>query len=149
MTNKEKSAAKPSLQKSKEAGLIRNYIQHVKEKLLESIQSLESQKEMFVLHQDKDFSRNRKLPFGTMIKLILEMASNTLDHKLRHYYSFSLDMPTASSFVQRRGLISPDAFLYLFHTFNFAVPFEKQFEGYRLVLHDLLLQLCRQRHCHP
>ncbi len=27
---------------------MRNYIQHVKEKLLESIQSLESQKEMFV-----------------------------------------------------------------------------------------------------
>ena len=94
---------------------MRNYIQHVKEKLLESIQSLESQKEMFVLHQDKDFSRNRKLPFETMIKLILEMAGNTLDHELRHYYSFSLDMPTVSSFVQRRGLISPDAFLYLFH----------------------------------
>ena len=64
---------------------MRNYIQHVKEKLLESIQSLESQKEMFVLHQDKDFSRNRKLPFETMIKLILEMAGNTLDHELRHY----------------------------------------------------------------
>ena len=115
---------------------MRNYIQHVKEKLLESIQSLESQKEMFVLHRDKDFSRNRKLPFETMIKLILEMAGNTLDHELRHYYSFSLDMPTVSSFVQRRGLISPDAFLYLFHTFNFAVPFEKQFEGYRLVACD-------------
>ena len=34
--------------KSREASLMRNYIQHVKEKLLESIQSLESQKEMFV-----------------------------------------------------------------------------------------------------
>ena len=31
LTNKEKSAAKPSLQKSKEANLMRNYIQHVKE----------------------------------------------------------------------------------------------------------------------
>ena len=115
---------------------MRNYIQHVKENLLESIQSLASQKKMFVLHRDKDFSRNRKLPFETMIKLILEMAGNTLDHELRHYYSFSLDMPTVSSFVQRRGLISPDAFLYLFHTFNFAVPSEKQFEGYRLVACD-------------
>ena len=115
---------------------MRNYIQYAKEKLLESIQSLASQKKMFVLHQDKDFSRNRKLPFATMIKLILEMASNTLEHELRHYYSFSLDMPTVSSFVQRRGLISPDAFLYLFHTFNFAVSSEKQFEGYRLVACD-------------
>ena len=43
---------------------------------------------------------------------------------------------SVSSFVQRRALISPDAFLYLFHTFNFAVPSEKQFEGYRLVACD-------------
>ena len=44
-----------------------------------------STKKMFVLHRDKDFSRNRKLPFETMIKLILEMTGNTLDHELRRY----------------------------------------------------------------
>ena len=54
---------------------MRNYIQHVKEKLLESIQFLESQKEMFVLHRDKDFSRNRKLPFETMFHLLLVFLS--------------------------------------------------------------------------
>ena len=48
--------------KSKEASLMRNYIQHVKEKLLESIQSLESQKEMFVLHRDILPSLIRHMP---------------------------------------------------------------------------------------
>ena len=140
---------KPSLQK-KQGGKPNEKLYPTCQRETSGINSVFSiTKKMFALHRDKGFSRNRKLPFETMIKLILEMAGNTLDHELRHYSSFSLAMPTVSSFVQRRGLISPDAFLYLFHTFNFAVPFEKQFEGYRLVLHDLLLQLCRQRHCHP
>ena len=115
---------------------MKNYAQHVKEKLLESIQSLVSLKEMFVMHRDKDFTRNRKLSFETLIKQILEMEGNTLAHELRHYFSFSLNMPTVSAFVQRRALISPDAFLYLFHTFNFAIPFENLFEGYRLIACD-------------
>ena len=115
---------------------MKNYAQHVKDKLMESIQSLESLKSMYVSHTDKDFSRTRKLTFETMIKLILEMGGNALDYELRHYFSFNLDMPTASAFVQRRNLISPDAFQYLFHAFNFAVPSEKLFEGYRLIACD-------------
>ena len=128
---------------------MKNYAQHVKEKLLESIQSLVSLKEMFVMHQDKDFTRNRKLSFETLIKQILEMEGNTLAHELRHYFSFSLNMPTVSAFVQRRALISPDAFLYLFHTFNFAIPFENLFE------HPLFFSTCltttkyRDRSCRP
>ena len=112
------------------------YAQYVKDKLQEAIQSLQSLKHLYVQHANEDFTRNRKLSFDTMIKLILEMEGNTLGHELRHYFSFDLDMPTVSAFVQRRSLISPDAFLYLFHTFNFSVSCEKLFEGYRLVACD-------------
>ena len=115
---------------------MKNYAQYVKDKLMESINSLETLKSMYVKHKDKDFTRTRGLPFVTMIKLILEMGGNALDYELRHYFSFDLDMPTASAFVQRRSLISPDAFLYLFHAFNFAVPCDKLFEGYRLIACD-------------
>ena len=115
MTNKEKWAAKPSLQK-KQGGKPNEKLYPACQREASGINSVFSiTKKIFVLHRDKDFSRNRKLPFETVIKLILEMAGNTLDHELRYYYFFSLDMPTVSSFVQRRGLISPDAFLYLFH----------------------------------
>ena len=115
---------------------MKNYAQHVKEKLMESIKSLESLKDTYVQHANKDFTRTRKLPFDTMIKLTLEMEGSTLGHELRHYFSFDLAMPTVSAFVQRRSLISPDAFLYLFHAFNFAVPSKNLFEGYRLVACD-------------
>lgn len=113
-----------------------NYAQYVKDKLLEAIRSLESLKSMYIHRADKDFTRNRKLSFETIVKLILEMEGSTLGHELRHYFSFSLDTPTPSAFVQRRSLVSPDAFLYLFHAFNFAVPDEKLFEGYKLVASD-------------
>ena len=115
---------------------MKNHIQYVKDKLMESINSLESLKGMYVRHADKDFTRTRALPFSTMIKLILEMEGSALGHELRHYFSFSVTTPTISAFVQRRSLISPDAFLYLFHAFNFAVPSKNLFEGYRLVACD-------------
>lgn len=115
---------------------MKNYAQYVKDKLMESIKSLETLKGMYVRHADKDFTRTRELPFDTMIKLILEMEGGTLGHELRHHFSFALNMPTVSAFVQRRNLISPDAFLYLFHAFNFAVPSWNLFEGYRLVACD-------------
>ena len=115
---------------------MKDYAQYVKDKLMETINSLESLKSMYVKQTDKDFTRTRKLSFAIMIKLILEMGGNALDYELRHYFSFALDMPTASAFVQRRSLISPDAFLYLFHAFNFAVPCDKLFEGYRLIACD-------------
>lgn len=73
---------------------MKNYAQHVKEKLMESIKSLESLKDTYVQHANKDFTRTRKLPFDTMIKLTLEMEGSTLGHELRHYFSFALAMPT-------------------------------------------------------
>ena len=50
-----------------------NYAQYVKDKLLEAIRSLESLKSMYIHRADKDFTRNRKLSFETIVKLILEM----------------------------------------------------------------------------
>ena len=46
---------------------MKNYAQHVKEELMESIKSLESLKDTYVQHANKDFTRTRKLPFDTMI----------------------------------------------------------------------------------
>ena len=84
-----------------------NYAQQVKEKLLESIQSLESLKRLFVLHPDKDFTRQRELSFETMLKIILEMEGGTLAHELRHYFSFSVDMPTVFSMPKNSNIQRP------------------------------------------
>ena len=81
---------------------MKSYVQYVKDKLMESIQTLGTLKNMYIEREGKDFTRNRKLSFETVVKLILEMEGKTLDHELRRHFSFSLDMPSVSAFVQRR-----------------------------------------------
>ena len=111
-------------------------IQSIRSHLLKSIHTVASLKDMYVPSPKQDFTRKRKLSFVDMIRLILNMESGTLGKELRHYFSFSLEMPTTSAFVQRRSQISSDAFLHLFHIFNHAVSGKKLFEGYRLVACD-------------
>lgn len=113
-----------------------HYIQAVKAGLLQAIDAVESLKHMYVPRPGQDFTRDRKLSFSTVIKLVLQMEGGTLGKELRRYFSFSLDLPTTSAFVQRRNQISPDAFLYLFHAFNFTIPDNKLFQEYRLIACD-------------
>ena len=61
---------------------MKSYIQYVKDKLMESIQTLGTLKNMYIEREGKDFIRNRKLSFETVVKLILEMEGKTLDHEL-------------------------------------------------------------------
>ena len=61
---------------------MKSYVQYVKDKLMESIQILGSLKNMYIEREGKDFTRNRKLSFETVVKLILEMEGKTLDHEL-------------------------------------------------------------------
>ena len=61
---------------------MKSYVQYVKDRLMESIQTLGTLKNMYIEREGKDFIRNRKLSFETVVKLILEMEGKTLDHEL-------------------------------------------------------------------
>ncbi|MCI6268814.1 MAG: hypothetical protein MR637_09370 [Clostridiales bacterium] len=51
---------------------MKNYAQHVKEKLMESIKSLESLKDTYVQHANKDFTRiSRDLKPGTSRRICI------------------------------------------------------------------------------
>ena len=75
---------------------MKSYVQYVKDKLMESIQTLGTLKNMYIEREGKDFTRNRKLSFETVVKLILEMKGKTLGHELRRHFSFSLNMSALS-----------------------------------------------------
>ena len=61
---------------------MKSHVQYVKDKLMESIQTLGTLRNMYIEREGKDFIRNRKLSFETVVKLILEMEGKTLDHEL-------------------------------------------------------------------
>ena len=94
----------------------------------------------YVCNPNSDFTRNRKLNFSTMMRLILSMGTSNLGIEILKYFDFAEVFLSVSAFVQQRQKIKAEAFAYLFKEFsNKMITNEnmKLFNGYRLVAVDL------------
>lgn len=105
-----------------------------KEKLNSIIADICKDPSLFVKHPGKDFTRDRKLPLETMLKIIIGMEGGSLNREL-YDYDHSLDV-TASAFVQQRDKMLPEMFGYIFSEFNRSCSDEKTYRGYRLLAVD-------------
>lgn len=112
------------------------YCNYVKEKLNSIIKEMSKSPESFVKNPNKDFIRNRKLSFETVMKLLLSMGGNNIYKELLDYFKYDIDTATASAFVQQRAKILPKASEYLFKTFTNSFQNYKTFNGYRLLAAD-------------
>lgn len=95
-----------------------------------------SNKDAYVKKPGADFTRERKLPFGTMLFALLSMGANSLKKEL---FEFSENLNinvTSSAFIQQRKKIKSDVFRVIFQRFNAAVYKKKTFRGYRLLAAD-------------
>ena len=63
-----------------------NYPRFVKEKLAEIISEMAAEPEPFVKNPNVDFTRNRKLSFETVIRIMLSMGGNSLTNELMEYF---------------------------------------------------------------
>ena len=70
------------------------------------------------------------------MRFILGMGSRTLGKELMDFYSFDPKMVSVSAVVQRRSMILPTAFRYLFQTFNDSFSQTCFFHGFRLYVVD-------------
>ena len=113
-----------------------DYPDLVKRRLIQLIDDMAQDPGLFVKDPGKDFSRNRKLNFSEMIRLLLSMGGNSLGNELMECFSYDIDAPTASAFVQQRNKILPAAFESLMHRFTESFPSYKTFDGYRLLAVD-------------
>ena len=91
---------------------------HVKKFLLEEINYVSENLGMFVKNTKVDFTRNRKLPFSTIIKTIIGMESKSLTNELIDIFPNVEVMPSASAFVQQRQKIKIEAFESIFRRFT-------------------------------
>ena len=73
----------------------------IKKFLLSEIELLSNNATDYIRNPGRDFSRNRKLPFSTIIKSIIGMESKSLTNELIDFFNTS-DLPSASAFVQQR-----------------------------------------------
>lgn len=111
-------------------------IKEVAERFDSEIMKLDAIKSEFCMHPEKDFTRDRKISFVSVMKSILSFGGGTLTNELLKINKFSIDTPTSSAFVQQRNKISPKAFSTLFSMIHLEFDQNIRYKGYRLMAVD-------------
>lgn len=101
-----------------------------------AIQETEQRKAHFLRCPDKDFTRNRKLPFSKMLCIMIGLAGGSLTNELMDFFHCSPQMASSSAFIQQRAKIKPEAFEFLFHQFSDRISSNNLYRGYRLLAAD-------------
>lgn len=113
-----------------------NFAARVKKNLFRKIDEMSENRERFCKDPTKDFTRERKLGFVEMVKLIILMQGNSIQKELYDHFGHKVSTATSSAFVQQRDKLLPETFSYLFHELNSACPDPKRYRGYRLIACD-------------
>lgn len=92
----------------------------IKKMLFSEIKQLSNNVTDYIWNPGRDFSRNRKLSFSTIMKSIIGMESKSLTNELIDSFD-ATDLPSASAFVQQRIKIKPEAFKTVFDRFTFKI----------------------------
>ena len=99
-----------------------SFPQQVKNSLLQIISDMSSNPNSFFLNPKSDFSRKRKLPFASLIHLMLSMEAGTIRDELLDYFSLQHDTLSNSAFFQQRNKLSQTVFPHIFYSFDAMYP---------------------------
>lgn len=102
------------------------------------ISELDSIRSLFCRNPETDFTRNRKISFPKMLNFFIGIQAKSLSNELLDYFQHASDTPTASALIQQWNKLLPEAFEYLFHSFNHSAFScqSKTYRGYRLLACD-------------
>ncbi len=109
----------------------------IKQILLSEIEKMNQHREDFCRHPGIDFTRDRKLPFDTLLHFQISMESGSVNHELLKYFNFDAGTPSLSAFYQQRSKLSDDVFQKLFYSFNSCFEPKELLKGrYQLLACD-------------
>jgi hypothetical protein len=112
------------------------YSDELRAKLARLITDMAKNPGEFFANPEKDFTRDRKLPFKDMVTLIIAGGGNSIYKELMELTGYSDETPTTSAFIQQRGKILPYAFEHIFRNFGVDRSEIKRYRGYRLLAVD-------------
>lgn len=112
------------------------YANSLKETLTSLIREMSAAPAPYVKKPEKDFTRKKKLPFETVMQLLISMGGNSLYKELLESQGYDVNTATTSAFVQQRNKILPSAVEFLFHEFTQSYTDIKDYRGYRLLAID-------------
>ena len=90
----------------------------------------------YVYEPQKNFSRTRKLPLHTVIKMLIGMSGNSLGKELLEWFGYSEKTVSVSAFVQQRNKIKPETLKHIFQTMVSQCDKHTLYNGYRLLAID-------------
>lgn len=94
------------------------YANSLKQTLTSLIREIAIAPAPYVKNPEKDFTRRKKLPFDTVMQLLISMGGNSLYKELLESRGYDVNTATTSAFVQQRNKILPSAVEFLFHEFT-------------------------------
>ncbi|MBD8501263.1 IS4 family transposase, partial [Paenibacillus arenosi] len=112
------------------------YANSLKETLTSLIREMSAAPAPYVENPEKDFTRKKKLPFETVMQLLISIGGNSLYKELLESQGYDVNTATTSAFVQQRNKILPSAVEFLFHQFTQSYMNIKHYRGYRLLAID-------------
>ena len=115
---------------------MKNYPKHIKNTLISVIRDKAKYPEDFCCCPEKDFTRNRKLPFEKLLTLLVKMGGHSLRDEMLDCLGFEETPASVSALVQQRSKLLPEAMECLFQEFTNRCHKQKLYKGYRLLAVD-------------
>ena len=112
------------------------YMEKIKTTLYDLIHEMSEHYWLYVTDPERNFSRDRKLPFEKVLAMLISMGGGSLRNELIDHSHCAADMASAPAFVQRKAQLLPEALEYLFHRFTETTAKEQFYKGYRLLAAD-------------
>lgn len=94
-----------------------NYPIYIKNKLMSIIDEMAQHPECYVKNPERDFTRNRKLNFKSVIEILLAIGGGSISKVLLKHFNYDSATASSSAFVQQRDKILPAAFETLLSKF--------------------------------
>ena len=111
-----------------------------KDKLNSAMTEIEAIKELFIREPKINFTRERKLTFGSVLTIMMKFSGKSLQNEISESFippgMYPASVPTKSAFIQQRNKILFEAGGYLLKIFTDSLPFMNTFNGYRLLACD-------------
>ena len=116
--------------------VLMNKFKSLKKHLHFWLKKMERSSSLYVVDPERNFTRKRKHLFANTMMNVLLLGSGSLKDELYKLFRYTPDTPSASSFIQARNKIRPDAFRTLFDLFNSRTHRSFLFNGHRLLAVD-------------
>ena len=111
-------------------------IKKAKENLLNIVDNISNNSQLYVKNKEINFTRNRKMNLGDILKTMLSMEGGSVKSELLKISKYDINLISSSGFSQQRDKITLDTFEFLFNEYTKIIKRNKTYNGYKLLACD-------------